>query len=189
MGVKPMLYDDVKAQVTAKQAAERYAGLNMVQKGARYWARCPLHEDATPSLMFDEEGRFHCFSCGAYGSAIDFVAAYKRISATEAAQTIARDYSIITDNRKPLESPVKPVKRPDTDNKRIIMYRALCDAKHSAKAYINKRKVEEGEAALDDSFYDAVIMVSYIEGWLDTLESGTDSEAATLIAKLEGVTA
>lgn len=38
-----------------------------------FWARCPFHEEKTPSFHVDESaGRFHCFGCGAQGDAEAF---------------------------------------------------------------------------------------------------------------------
>ena len=40
------------------------------QRGEKYWACCPVHDDKNPSMTLTEEhGRvlIHCFSCQAYG--------------------------------------------------------------------------------------------------------------------------
>lgn len=47
----------------------RSAGLQLVQRGVRWWARCPGHTDKTPSLCLFADGHFHCFACGAHGYA------------------------------------------------------------------------------------------------------------------------
>ncbi|HEY8744751.1 MAG TPA: DNA primase [Chloroflexota bacterium] len=40
----------------------------------RYRARCPFHDDHTPSLLVDErDGHFFCFGCQARGDVIDFL--------------------------------------------------------------------------------------------------------------------
>ena len=67
-GEKKMLYEQVKANVTTKQAAIRYGlkpdGNGMVQ--------CPFHCDRTPSMKVDE--RYYCFGCHCTGDVIDFTA-------------------------------------------------------------------------------------------------------------------
>ena len=40
----------------------------------RFVGLCPFHEEQTPSFTVDDStGRFHCFSCGSRGDAVDFV--------------------------------------------------------------------------------------------------------------------
>ena len=51
----------------------------------RYMARCPFHEDDTPSLRVMSDGGYVCFACGAKGGdVIDFVAAQRGISVADA---------------------------------------------------------------------------------------------------------
>lgn len=51
----------------------RAAGVDLRQRGDRWRAACPLHEENTASFFIYPDGRFHCFGCGAHGDAIDFV--------------------------------------------------------------------------------------------------------------------
>jgi hypothetical protein len=45
-----------------------------VQPSGRNWrARCPLHEDKTPSLVVYQDGHFHCFSCGEHGDVFSMI--------------------------------------------------------------------------------------------------------------------
>ena len=61
-------FESIKAAVTARQAAEHY-GIECNRNGM---ARCPFHDDRTPSMKLD--ARFHCFGCGADGDVIDLTA-------------------------------------------------------------------------------------------------------------------
>lgn len=41
--------------------------------GRKWLGRCPFHGEKTPSFtVFEEQGRFHCFGCGAHGDVFDF---------------------------------------------------------------------------------------------------------------------
>ena len=82
------LFKAVKETVTARQAAELY-GLKIAENGM---ARCPFHDDHTPSLKLDK--RYYCFGCHATGDAIDFVSAYLQLSPLEAAKRLATDFNI-----------------------------------------------------------------------------------------------
>ena len=57
-------------------------------------ARCPFHNDHTPSLSF-KEGHFKCFGCDTSGDAIDLVAKLLHVSITEAAQQIQEAFHVI----------------------------------------------------------------------------------------------
>ena len=49
------------------------AGVNLKQRGGRFVGLCPFHNDKIPSFFIFPDGHFKCFSCQAYGDAIDFV--------------------------------------------------------------------------------------------------------------------
>lgn len=66
-------------------------------------ARCPFHQDRTPSLSF-KDGRFKCFGCDASGDAVDLVARMKDISTLEAITQIAEVFHL--DAGAPM--PMKP---------------------------------------------------------------------------------
>jgi len=56
-------------------------------------ARCPFHNDQTPSLSF-KDGRFKCFGCNASGDAIDLVAKLRHLSTAEAAHLISGTFHL-----------------------------------------------------------------------------------------------
>ena len=69
-------------------------------------ARCPFHNDQTPSLSF-KDGRFKCFGCDASGDAIDLVAKLRHFSTVEAAHLISERFHLNTpepvQKKKPLD--------------------------------------------------------------------------------------
>ena len=56
------IFEIVKSVVTPRQAAEAY-GLTAHRNDM---ARCPFHNDKTPSMKLYED-HFYCFGCGAAG--------------------------------------------------------------------------------------------------------------------------
>lgn len=46
--------------------------VKLTRKGNRHWGLCPFHAETTPSFIVDSRG-FHCFGCGAHGTAFDYV--------------------------------------------------------------------------------------------------------------------
>ena len=58
--------------------------------GKEYKACCPFHEEKTPSFTVSQPKQFyHCFGCGAHGTAIGFLMEYERLSFPEAVRELA----------------------------------------------------------------------------------------------------
>ena len=90
------IFQTVKENVTARQAAEQY-GLKINRNGM---ICCPFHDDRHPSMKVDKG--FCCFACGAKGDVITFVADFFYLAPLEAAKKLAEDFQIpiFTDNAK-----------------------------------------------------------------------------------------
>jgi P4 family phage/plasmid primase-like protien len=56
-------------------------------------ARCPFHQDHTPSLSF-KDGRYKCFGCDASGDAVDLVAKVRCVNTQEAVQQIIEAFHL-----------------------------------------------------------------------------------------------
>lgn len=51
---------------------------------------CPFHGEKTPSFrVYDDQGHFHCFGCGAHGDAIQFLMDRRNIGFTDALDLLA----------------------------------------------------------------------------------------------------
>ena len=60
------------------------------KSGANYMACCPFHKEKTPSFSVSLSKQFyHCFSCGAHGSAIGFLMEQQGMSFPDAVQYLA----------------------------------------------------------------------------------------------------
>jgi len=58
--------------------------------GHEYSACCPFHNEKTPSFTVSPTKQFyHCFGCGAHGSAINFLMEYERMEFVEAVEELA----------------------------------------------------------------------------------------------------
>lgn len=58
--------------------------------GSNYTARCPFHQEKTPSFSVSRTKQFYyCFGCGARGTAISFLMDYERLSFPEAIELLA----------------------------------------------------------------------------------------------------
>jgi DNA primase len=71
------------------------ARITLKPSGSRYTARCPFHNEKTPSFSVSRDKQFyHCFGCGAHGNAIGFLMEYERLSFVEAVETLAASASL-----------------------------------------------------------------------------------------------
>jgi DNA primase len=58
--------------------------------GRDYKANCPFHEEKTPSFTVSPtKGFYHCFGCGAHGTALGFLMNYESLSFPEAVEALA----------------------------------------------------------------------------------------------------
>jgi DNA primase len=64
--------------------------LPLRKAGANYVACCPFHQEKTPSFTVSQSKQFyHCFGCGAHGTAIGFLMAHSGASFVEAVEDLA----------------------------------------------------------------------------------------------------
>ncbi len=58
--------------------------------GKEYTACCPFHNEKTPSFTVSQQKQFyHCFGCGAHGTALGFLMEYTHMDFIEAVETLA----------------------------------------------------------------------------------------------------
>ena len=95
------------ARVDIVDVIDRYVPLR--KAGANYAACCPFHSEKTPSFTVSPTKQFyHCFGCGAHGTAIGFLIEHAGKSFPEAVEELARDAGL----------EVPRVERPDEAERR-----------------------------------------------------------------------
>ena len=66
------------------------ARVPLKKAGKDYKACCPFHEEKTPSFTVSPDKQFyHCFGCGAHGTAIGFLMEYEHMGFPEAVEELA----------------------------------------------------------------------------------------------------
>ena len=79
---------ELLTRVDIVDVIERYVPLK--KAGANYSACCPFHSEKTPSFTVSPSKQFyHCFGCGAHGSAIGFVMQYSGLGFIDAVEDLA----------------------------------------------------------------------------------------------------
>ena len=64
--------------------------VQLKKTGREYQACCPFHNEKTPSFTVSPDKQFyHCFGCGAHGSALGFLMDYEHMAFVEAVEELA----------------------------------------------------------------------------------------------------
>lgn len=93
--------------------------------GANYSACCPFHNEKSPSFTVSPTKQFyHCFGCGAHGTAISFLMEYQGLSFVEAVHELAKMVGMIV-----------PQETRDPDKPQVKVIPGLQDALQQAANY------------------------------------------------------
>ena len=69
--------------------------VQLKKTGREYQACCPFHNEKTPSFTVSPDKQFyHCFGCGAHGSALSFLMEYEHLGFVEAVEELASTVSM-----------------------------------------------------------------------------------------------
>jgi DNA primase len=108
--------------------------------GREYKACCPFHDEKTPSFQVSPDKQFyHCFGCGAHGTALGFLMEYDHLGFVEAVEELA--------SRAGLEVPREggdAAPRPDDDlflalERAALYFRQQLGESPKAREYLAKR--------------------------------------------------
>jgi DNA primase len=85
--------DELLARVDIVDVIERRVPL---KKAGREWtACCPFHNERSPSFYVSPAKQFfHCFGCGAHGSAVKFLMDYERLEFPDAVEELAQSVGL-----------------------------------------------------------------------------------------------
>ena len=82
--------------------------IQLKKAGKEFKSVCPFHDDSNPSLTISPaKGFYHCFSCGAHGTAVGFLMNYEHLSFVEAIESLASNLGI----EIPYEKNQQPIKK------------------------------------------------------------------------------
>ena len=108
--IPPKFIDELLARVDIVELIDGYVPLK--KKGREHVACCPFHGEKTPSFTVSPHKQFyHCFGCGAHGTAIGFLMEYDHLNYVEAIETLAHSLNL----EVPREGGGVPVKHTSDD--------------------------------------------------------------------------
>ncbi len=100
--------DDLIARADIVEVVGRRVQLK--KAGREFKACCPFHDEKTPSFTVSPaKGFYHCFGCGAHGTAIGFLMEYDHMSFVEAIENLASSMGVDV----PRSESDKPARRYD----------------------------------------------------------------------------
>ncbi len=102
MAIPARFLDDLRDRTALSDVVGRR--VRLVKKGREFSGLCPFHKEKTPSFTVnDEKGFYHCFGCGAHGSAFDFVMETEGLEFREAVSKLAADVGMEVPQDSPEE--------------------------------------------------------------------------------------
>ena len=126
--------DTLLARVDIVDVIDRRVPLK--KAGQNYQACCPFHSEKTPSFTVSPTKQFyHCFGCGAHGSALGFLMEYEHMSFPDAVAALAQDAGLALPESA--QEPERPRPPP-----------ALWDALEQA-AHFYKQQLKQTPRAID----------------------------------------
>ncbi|NUO72889.1 MAG: DNA primase [Frateuria sp.] len=146
--------DELLARVDIVDVIERRVPL---KKAGREWtACCPFHNERTPSFYVSPAKQFfHCFGCGAHGTAVKFLMDYERLEFPDAVEELAQSVGLTV----PREGGREAAPREDKSD----LY-ALLDG--AARWYENELpRSAEAQAYCKKRGLDADTIVRFRLGW------------------------
>ena len=91
-------------RVDIVDVVQRYVPLK--KAGANYSACCPFHSEKSPSFTVSPTKQFyHCFGCGAHGSAIGFIMAHQGLGFVDAVEELAGNLGLTVPNEGRSQNP------------------------------------------------------------------------------------
>jgi len=85
------------------------ARIALKKAGREYKACCPFHTEKTPSFWVSPEKQFyHCFGCGAHGTALTFLMEHDRLPFPEAVEELASSLGMEVPREAGAGAPVRP---------------------------------------------------------------------------------
>ncbi|WP_066452843.1 DNA primase [Castellaniella caeni] len=144
---------ELLARVDIVDVVGRYVQLR--KGGANLLGLCPFHNEKTPSFTVSPTKQFyHCFGCGAHGSALHFLTEHTGATFPEAVRTLASSVGMTVpeEPRSPKQRAVERERKAESSRQRDILdkaqahYRAALKQSPQAVAYLKKRGLS-GEIA------------------------------------------
>ena len=164
------VFETVKANVTVRQAAERY-GLKATRSGM---CCCVFHDDRHPSMKLNDR-YYYCFGCHESGDVISLVSKLTGLTPYDAAIRLAEDFHLNSgDDARPVREIVTPV----------YCSCVLRAYKEQLKERMSELAPADEEDSLSDEFCEAVKECANVHILLEMLSSTDPDDEREAVAEL-----
>ena len=145
--------ESIRSRVDIVELVKDYVP-QLSRAGRSFKARCPFHQERTPSfIVTPERGTFHCFGCGAGGDVFAFLMKMESLSFTEAAEKLAERAGVKIVRK---EEALGPVEQERLKIKELLELAAAFYHQNllksagaaGARKYLAERKVSDESVAL-----------------------------------------
>ncbi len=103
---------DLLNRLDIVDVVERYVPLK--KAGVNFVACCPFHNEKSPSFTVSQSKQFyHCFGCGAHGTAISFVMEHAGLGFVDAIEDLARTVGMAVPHEKTAPEQIRHKADPD----------------------------------------------------------------------------
>lgn len=164
-----------------RDAAEQYG----VEPNHYGMALCPFHNDRHPSLFIADD-HYHCFACGEHGDVIDFTAKLFDCRLYDAAQRLAADFGISTDNtvQKTTATPSRLKEAQRFREKERLCFSVCMDYVRLLEEWKSRYSPSTPDDVPDARFIEACQKLEQYEYYVDLLTSGDGYERTELVELL-----
>lgn len=132
--IPQVFIQDLLSRVDIVDVVGRYVQLK--KGGANFMGLCPFHNEKSPSFTVSPTKQFyHCFGCGAHGTAIGFLIEYSGLGFVEAVKDLAQNVGMIvpeSDDRLP------PAQRAEVQAKSMALSEAMTRASDFYRQQLRK---------------------------------------------------
>ncbi|MBM3556781.1 MAG: DNA primase, partial [Alphaproteobacteria bacterium] len=126
MSFSDAFLDEVRSRVPVSAVVGRK--VKLTRKGRELWGLCPFHNEKTSSFKVnDDRQRYHCFGCGADGTAFDFLIHTEGLTFRESVTRLAREAG--------LDLPTETPEQREADKRRAT----LLDANEAAAKWFEEQ--------------------------------------------------
>ncbi len=179
---------DLLSRVDIVDVVESYVPLK--RAGANYAARCPFHSEKSPSFTVSQTKQFyHCFGCGAHGTAISFLMEHQGMGFVDAVRDLAgRVGMVVPEQAADAQRTEKSQSAEDLTEvmlRAAQFYKAQLKASEKAVAYLKNRGLT-GEIAARFGLGYAPGGWQNLEAVFPEYQSKSLTEAGLVIAGEEG---
>ena len=121
--------------------------ISLKKAGREYKAVCPFHDEKTPSFTVSpHKGFYHCFGCGAHGTAIAFLMNYENLGFVDAVEALAEIHGLEIPTSKNERNSSQSAVLHDLLSEADQLYRAALRKNSAAVDYLKNRGID-GETA------------------------------------------